>query len=256
MPLPAGVAVYVSEQLPTAGPFELTGPEGRHAATVRRTRVGEQLVLTDGAGGWTVGTVTAVSRDRLSAVFGATHSEPSAQPAVTVVQALPKGDRSELAVDLATEAGADRLVPWSAERCVARWVGEKAARGEDRWRLVAREAAKQSRRVRFPQVEPLSSTAQLTVRIARLVAAGGLAVVLHESGVDSIASLPLHSAGEILLIVGPEGGISDAELGALTVAGARPVRLGPEVLRTSTAAAVALGALGVLTSRWGRPASS
>lgn len=249
MPVPAGLALFVVDALPAAGPFTLTGPEGRHAATVRRMRIGEQLALTDGAGGWATGTVTALGKDQLTLDLDDPAFEPGPRPTVTVVQALPKGERSELAVDLATEAGADVLVPWAASRCVARWTGDKAVKGVDRWRQVAREAAKQSRRTRFPLVEPLHSTADLVQRVAGAVTAGGTALVLHEAGSTSIRGVAL-AATELLIVIGPEGGVADDELAALTAAGASVVRLGPQVLRTSTAAAVALGALGVLTDRW------
>lgn len=212
-------------------------------------RVGERLALTDGLGSWSAATVTGVAKDQLSLDLEETQQDPPATPTVTVVQALPKGDRSELAVDLATEAGADCVIPWSASRCVARWVGDKAAKGADRWRQVAREAAKQSRRTRFPLVEPLHGTTELAARIQQLTARGGLALLLHESESTPLSSLPLSNS-ELLIVIGPEGGISDDEIAVLSAAGASAVRLGPEVLRTSTAAAVALGAIGVLTDRW------
>lgn len=251
MPIPAGVPLFAVDVLPAAGPFELDGPEGRHASTVRRMRVGEELALTDGAGRWSVGPVTAVARDRLTVDLGTAAVDPPPRPSVVVVQALPKGERSELAVDLATEAGVDVIIPWSASRCVARWVGAKSTRGVDRWRQVSREAAKQSRRTRFPQVEPLHSTAQLSSRVSAVTGSGGMALLLHEAESRPLSSLELPSGGELLIVIGPEGGLSPDEIAALTAAGATPVRLGPEVLRTSTAAAVALGAIGVSTPRWG-----
>lgn len=228
----------------------LSGPEGRHAATVRRMRVGEQLALTDGAGAWAVARVEGVARDALTLDVGSAVVDPTQQPRVIVVQALPKGERSELAVDLATEAGADALIPWAASRCVARWVADKVDKGGDRWRQVAREAAKQSRRTRFPLVEPLHDTTALVERIAAVVAAGGIALVLHESETVPLSATVLPVSGDVMIVVGPEGGISPEEIRTLTAAGGIAVRLGPEVLRTSTAAAVALGAIGVRTPRW------
>ena len=166
---------------------------------------------------------------------------------MVLAQALVKGDRGELAVELATEAGVDGVLPWRAARCVARW--EAGPRGEKalaRWRTTAREAAKQARRAWVPVVEEPVTTAALAQRVAAVP----VALVLHESATDGLASIDLPTDGDLLLVVGPEGGIADDELDALVVAGARSVRLGPEVLRASTAGAVALGALGVLTSRW------
>jgi 16S rRNA (uracil1498-N3)-methyltransferase len=174
---------------------------------------------------------------------------------VTVVQALPKAERSELAIELATEAGADALLAWQAARCVARWQGARAEKGLRRWRAVARAAAQQSRRAYIPSVDGVLSTATLIQRIGEVVASGGAVLVLHESASDQLAHVGLAQANSVMLLVGPEGGIAPDELTALTEAGAVAVRLGPTVLRTSTAAAVALGALGVLTPRWEQPTS-
>ncbi|MBI3690580.1 MAG: 16S rRNA (uracil(1498)-N(3))-methyltransferase, partial [Mycolicibacterium aromaticivorans] len=161
-----------------------------------------------------------------------------------------KSERSELAIELATEAGADDFVAWQADRCVARWDGERAEKGLRRWRAVARSAARQSRRGYIPAIDGPVATAALVDLVAARVGAGGLVLALHESADRPLAELPVAQADSIMLIVGPEGGISDAELDRLADAGATAVRLGPTVLRTTTAAAVALGALGVLTGRW------
>jgi 16S rRNA (uracil1498-N3)-methyltransferase len=169
------------------------------------------------------------------------------------VQALPKSERSELAIELATEAGADAFVAWQAARCVASWDGARVDKGLRRWRAVARSAARQSRRAHIPAVDGVLSTAALTQRIGDVVASGGTVLALHESVTGQLTDLSLAQAKSVMLVVGPEGGIAPDELTALTDAGAVPVRLGPTVLRTSTAAAVALGALGVLTPRWKQP---
>jgi 16S rRNA (uracil1498-N3)-methyltransferase len=168
-------------------------------------------------------------------------------PRVVLAQALLKGDRGELAVELATEAGVDVVLPWRAARCVARWEpGPRGDRALQRWRTTARGAAKQSRRAWLPEVgEPVD-----TVALAARVASADRALVLHESALAGLASAELPAGGELLIVVGPEGGIDDAELDALAAAGATAVRLGPTVLRASTAAAVTLGAIGVLTGRW------
>jgi 16S rRNA (uracil1498-N3)-methyltransferase len=155
-----------------------------------------------------------------------------------------------LAVELATEAGADAFLAWQSARCVARWDGPKADKGLRRWDAVARAASRQSRRAHIPTVDGVVSTAELTRRVADAVATGALVLALHESATAPITELAIAQADSLMLIVGPEGGIADEEIAALTEAGARAVRLGPTVLRTSTAAAVALGAIGALTSRW------
>jgi 16S rRNA (uracil1498-N3)-methyltransferase len=229
------------------------GDEGFHAATVRRIRPGEELTLSDGAGGMARGVAEDAGRDGLRARVLSRWDVAPARPAVTVVQALPKADRSELAVELATEAGADGFVAWQADRCVARWDGARADKGMRRWRAVVRSAARQSRRAHIPPVEGPVSTAALLDRVRAAAAAGATVLALHESATEPLAGVPFARADSVLLIVGPEGGIAPGELAALTQSGATAVRLGPTVLRTSTAAAVALGALGVLTPRWQFP---
>ena len=241
--------VYVQEfpTPPTVGEvIELTGDEGRHAVSVKRTSVGEQIELVDGHGTRAVITVTGVSgKDRLVGVVDCVASEPAPRPTVTVVQALPKAARSELTVDLLTQAGADVIVPWQAGRSVANW-GKKQDKGLAKWRAAARAAAKQSRRSRIPEITPVGDQAA----VAALIQAAPLALMLHEDATGKITDQPVAQADSVVLIIGPEGGISPAELDAFTAAGAHPVRLGPEVLRTASAGMVALAALGAVTDRW------
>lgn len=243
--------LFYAGTVPAVGGLAVVdGDEGFHAATVRRIRPGESLVISDGAGAVADCVVESADKRSLTARVIARDTVPRPVPEVTVVQAIPKSERSELAVELATEAGADAVIAWQAQRCVARWDGDRAAKGLRRWEAVARSAARQSRRPWIPRVDGPVSTAQLCATVADRTAAGAVAMVLHESADHPIADLPAAQTDSIILVVGPEGGVSDAELDALTAAGAHPVRLGPTVLRTSTAAAVALGALGVLTARW------
>jgi 16S rRNA (uracil1498-N3)-methyltransferase len=243
--------LFYAAAIPAVGQRAVVdGDEGFHAATVRRIRPGEVLVLSDGAGTLARCEVAETSKREFSAMVRERWTAARASPAVTVVQGIPKSERSELAVELATEAGADAVIAWQAERCVARWDGDRAEKGLRRWRAVARSAARQSRRAYIPDVSGPVATSALTTLIAERVAAGGLVLALHESADRPLAERPVAQADSIILIVGPEGGISDGELDGLTRAGATAVRLGPTVLRTTTAAAVALGALGVLTGRW------
>lgn len=226
------------------------GDEGFHAATVRRIRPGEQLVLSDGMGTVADCVVEAADKRSLTARVQDRRTVLRPHPRVTVAQAIPKAERSELAIELATEAGADDFIAWQAARCVARWDGERADKGLRRWRAVARSAARQSRRPHLPEIAGPLSTPALAGVIGERVRAGGIALVLHESATTPLADIPVAQSDSIMLVVGPEGGVADDEVAALTRAGAVAVRLGPTVLRTSTAAAVALGALGVLTPRW------
>ena len=242
-------ALFYVDALPEPGAHAVVdGDEGFHAANVRRIRAGEELDLGDGDGTVAHCVVEDVTKGRLTARVLDRKTVPAPSPAVTVVQALPKSDRSELAIELATEAGADAFVAWQAARCVARWDGPaKVDKGLRRWAAVARSAARQSRRPYIPSVSGVVSTAELVQRVRD---DGATALVLHESATVKLAELPVAQADSLLLIIGPEGGIADDEVTALSAAGATAVRLGPTVLRTSSAAAVALGALGVLTPRW------
>ena len=241
--------VYVQEfpTPPTVGEvIELTGDEGRHAVSVKRTGVGEQIELVDGHGIRAVITVTGVSgKDQLVGVVDCVENEPVPRPTVMVIQALPKAARSELTVDLLTQAGADVIVPWQAGRSVANW-GKKQDKGLAKWRAAARAAAKQSRRSRIPEITPVADQAA----VVALIQAAPLALMLHEDATEKITDQPVAQADSVVFIIGPEGGISPAELDAFTTAGAHPVRLGPEVLRTASAGMVALAALGAVTDRW------
>ena len=241
--------VYVQEfpTPPTVGEvIELTGDEGRHAVSVKRTGVGEQIELVDGHSTRAVITVTGVSgKDQLVGVVDCVANEPAPRPTVMVIQALPKAARSELTVDLLTQAGVDVIVPWQADRSVANW-GKKQDKGLAKWRAAARAAAKQSRRSRIPEITPVADQAA----VVALIQAAPLALMLHEDATGKIIDQPVAQADSVVLIIGPEGGISPAELDAFTTAGAHPVRLGPEVLRTASAGMVALAALGAVTDRW------
>lgn len=225
---------------------QVEGDEAHHAVAVRRLRVGESVVLTDGAGRSAVGEVASTGKRVFTVVVASVASVAPPEPAFTVVQALPKGERGELAVEVLTEIGVTTVVPWAASRSVAVWKGERAERSLAKWRATAREAAKQARRSWFPAVAPLASTADVVARIA----AAPAAVVLHEEATTPLARVTLPAQGEVLVVVGPEGGLSAEEVAAFEAAGATTVRLGAEVLRTSTAGVAALAALLSRTSRW------
>jgi len=224
----------------------LSGPEGRHAATVRRLAPGERADVTDGAGHLAECVVTQASGGVLHLAVRSRRAEPPADPAVVVVQALPKGDRGQLAVELMTEAGVDVIVPWAAQRCVTQWHGERGERALARWRATAREAAKQARRARFPEVAGLASTQE----VIRAAGSAALAVLLDPGAATALGTVALPPSGDLVVIVGPEGGLSPAETAALAGAGAVPAHLGPTVLRTSTAGLVAASVVLSRSGRW------
>jgi 16S rRNA (uracil1498-N3)-methyltransferase len=238
--------VFLVDALPDGASAVLDGAEGHHAANVRRLRPGEQLVLADGAGGLADCVVTGSVAGGLRLAVTGTRRLPPPDPRFVLVQALAKGDRGELAVELAVELGVDEVVPWAAARSVVRWDGARGHRSLERWRSTARAAAKQSRRVWLPPVAEPASTPQ----VAALIAAAAGALVLHEGADAPLGSMPLPAGGDLVLVVGPEGGLDEIELAAFADAGATAVRLGAPVLRTSTAGAAALAALSVRTGRW------
>ena len=230
----------------TAGrDVELTGDEARHAVVVKRIRTGEQVALTDGAGTTAVCTVSATSKSSLTATVDEVAAVEPEMPRVVVVQAIPKGDRGELAVEMLTEVGVDVIVPWAAARSVSVWRGDKRDRALSRWRSTSREAAKQARRSWFPEVTDVVTTG----RVVELLRDCSVPVVLHEAASGPLADLPVPGRGEIVIVVGPEGGISDEELAAFASVGAEPVRMGTSVLRTSTAGVAATAAL-LARTRW------
>jgi len=322
--------LFLVEALPDGGSFRLDGPEGHHAATVQRLRVGEELILADGRGGTATAEVTSVARGSIDVAIIGRSFASAADPRLVVVQGIAKGDRGELAVQAMTEVGVDEIVPWAASRSVAQWRGDRGDKARDKWAATAREAAKQARRAWLPVVagDPDCSTKQVAERLSAATAA----FVLHEeaserlttallpfalstdrnqaevippsaqSGVIPLGAqsgvIPLGAQSEVIplgaqskvippgaqsevippgaqskavsrgarsgviprgvqskgrqivLVVGPEGGISDAELDAFVAAGATAVRLGESVLRTSTAGVAALAVLSARLGRW------
>jgi 16S rRNA (uracil1498-N3)-methyltransferase len=223
----------------------LGGTEGRHGATVKRIGVGERVVLADGLGQRADAVVEGVGVGELHLRLNAITQEPQPDPRFILIQALTKGDRDEQAIEAATELGVDEVVPWQAMRSIVIWRGERAARSLRKWESVVLAAAKQSRRARLPLVSPPANHAAVIHRIE----GAALALVLHEEAASPLAGLELPSSGEVVLIVGPEGGIGPDELSAFVGAGAVAVRLGPGVLRSSSAGPAALAVMSA-ASRW------
>jgi len=222
----------------------LDGDEGRHAAVVRRITVGEVVDLCDGQGSRATGTVSTVGKDWLEVHVDAVTVEQRPALTITAVQALAKGDRAELAVEMLTEVGVDVIVPWRAEHSVVKW--DNTEKALDKWRRTVREATKQSRRAYIPQVTDMHSTEQILEAIGQ----ADLAVILHESATSPLAQVTVPATGNVLIVIGPEGGISPLELQAFAQEGAKVVRMGASVMRTSTAGAVAAGVILSRTSRW------
>ena len=223
----------------------LAGAEGRHAATVRRIGAGESVLLADGSGRRATAVVQRVDRAELQLVVEAVEQVPAPQPRFVLVQALAKGDRDQQAIEAATELGVDEVVPWQAGRSIVVWRGERATKAHRKWESVVLAAAKQSRRATVPLVAPVADRRAVTERLGR----ASLALVLHEDASTALSTVALPPGGDVLLVVGPEGGIAPDELEAFTGAGARAVRLGDTVLRSSSAGPAALAVLSA-AGRW------
>ena len=224
--------------------FTLDGDEGRHAATVKRMREGEVIHLCDGQGGRADATVVKVHKHSLDLTIDQFTFEAAPEPRFVVVQALAKGERAELAVEMLTEVGADAIIPWRAEHSIGKW--DSIEKGLDKWRRTSRESTKQSRRAWIPEILDLQTTAQ----VCELMSHAQSVFVLHESADQALAACAIREQGTIMIIVGPEGGISPDELTAFTAAGARVVHMGASVMRTSTAGAIAVGGLLMRSQRW------
>ena len=240
----------LTDPLPTVGThLMLAGNEGRHAAVVRRIRPQEMIMIGDGRGRAVRGMVVEVGPSSVVVEVAQYLATPAEPRRFVAVQALAKGDRSELAVEMMTEMGVTEIVPWQASRSIVRWSEERGVRSLNRWRATVREAAKQSRRLNVPQVSEPVTTRLLSLRVA----GADLTLMLHEEAEHSISEVDLPKAGTVLIIIGPEGGISADERDELTRAGAQPVSVSDGVLRTSTAGVVALAGLKLRRGRAGAP---
>jgi 16S rRNA (uracil1498-N3)-methyltransferase len=235
--------LFLVEALPESDRVLLDGPEGHHAADVQRLRPGESLLVGDGRGGVCTCVVTTVGKGRIEAAVTSRGYEPQPSPRLVVVQAIAKGDRGELAVQAMTEVGVDVIVPWAASRSIVQWHDERGDRSRQRWCDTAREAAKQARRAWVPEVAAAESTRTVAGRLR-----GGL--ILHESAIAQLSTVDLAVDGDIVLVVGPEGGLAPEEISAFEQAGAHTVRLGTSVLRTSTAGVAALAVHSLRLGRW------
>ena len=225
----------------------LTGTEAHHAAAVRRVRSGEEVTVGDGRGAWLTGECEAVTPREVIVRITDRIDTPAETPRIVLAQALAKGDRDELAVQAATELGVDEIVPWQAARSISRWDSAKAAKGRTRWASIVREAAKQAHRAWIPEVAALESTAALVAR-----GAASVVVVLEPTAPRRLTELGLRADDprDLVLVVGPEGGIAPEELEAFERSGATLARLGDTVLRTSTAGPAALAVVSAALHRW------
>ncbi len=236
-----------NEPIELGSTIDLTGPEAKHAISVRRMRVGEAIQITDGKGTRVKGQVAAINGNKLHVLISRIDRESPLEIQITLVQALAKGDRDELAIQAATELGVSQVIPWESDRSVSRWIGIKEAKGVERWQTIVTEAAKQSLSAQHPIVlAPVRG-----VQLANFAKDFDLVLVLDPTAQVGLGTITVPTKAKIALIVGPEGGISEPELESLEKAGAVRVNLGLPILRTSTAGIAAISAILALTGQWG-----
>lgn len=221
----------------------LDGPEGRHASTVSRVRVGESFSLGNGRGLIVSAEVLATTKDTVELRVDTVEHISPATPQTYLVQALAKTDRDERAVEAATELGIDVVIPWAADRSISKWEGPKIDKGISRWSAIVREATKQSIRPYIPRVGPHLKTPELIKELE-----GIHIIVLDPTGNTPVSQIALDER-DIALVVGPEGGITEGELSRFADAGASVVTLGTNILRTSTAGPAALA---IINAKLGR----
>ena len=234
--------LFYSENIKTAtvgSTAVLSGPEAKHAVSVRRMQVGEAIQLTDGLGTRLRGTVLATNSAALELSVTEVIQEAKPSLEITLVQALAKGDRDELAIQAATELGVSAVIPWQASRSISRWDSAKEVKGRARWQQIVNEAGKQSLRAFWPVVQASVTSSAL----AKALGEYDLVLVLDTTATKLLSEVSIPKEGSIALVVGPEGGIEANELEALQAAGAQLVSLGANVLRTSTAGPAVIAAL-------------
>lgn len=242
-------SLYLREELgetSVGAIVELTGAEAKHAVTVNRSRIGDEILVGNGRGLVAAGLIESIEPGTVGIRVTGVTVEPEKRPRLVLVQALAKGDRDELAIQAATELGVSAIIPWAASRSVSRWEGQKKEKGRARWETIVREASKQSIRSFVPPVHPIASTAEL-----QHLAGTSRVILLDPTATDRLSALqPGTDERDLLLVVGPEGGIGDGELAQLESVGAERMRLGDTVLRTSSAGPAALAVLNVTLGRW------
>ena len=219
--------------------YVFANEDAQHAIRVLRTKVGDEFMLSDGIGSWSQVTTTTINKKSIQVEVTATGFQEALATTITVVQALPKGDRAKEAIELLTEAGVDRIVPWAAARSIGKT--------SNKFSITAREASKQSRRFRIPQVSDVATTSQ----ICEAIKLSDLAIAFHESATHKLSDqISSHNVGHLLIIIGPEGGMTDDELATFEAAGAKIALMGRPILRSAHAGIAAVSAVSALLKVW------
>ncbi len=237
------LTLFFVEDLPTAvgATYEFDSEDAFHAIKVLRIAAGEIFNLSDGAGTWSRVSVNNVNKKSMTVTVLESGFEEALSEQFTIVQAIPKGDRIKESIEMSTEGGVDRIVMWKAARSIGR-ADEKI----EKLQSTAREASKQSRRFRIPQVSGVATTDHVVDEIAK----SDLAFVFHESATSSISQAITKGAKKVLIIIGPEGGLTDEEVSTFAAAGAKVVLMGRPILRSAHAGLAAMAAVNTALSVW------
>ncbi len=224
--------------------YEFDSDDAQHAIRVLRMSAGEVFMLSDGQGKWSKVKIFAVKKKSLEVEVVETGIQDPLEVSFTVVQALPKGDRLKESIELLTEGGVDTIIPWSAQRSIG-----QAEKGVEKLQVTAREASKQSRRLFIPDVTEVANTS----KVVELIPQHDLVLVFHESAkskVSEIVTRKYFESRSVMIIIGPEGGISDEELELFKSAGAKVALMGRPILRSAHAGLAAMSAVNALIKVW------
>ena len=237
------LTLFFVDNVPTTvgATYEFDSEDAFHAIKVLRIAAGEIFNLSDGAGAWSRVSVNNVNKKSMTVTVLESGFEEALAEQFTIVQAIPKGDRIKESIEMSTEGGVDRIVMWKAARSIGR-ADEKL----EKLQLTAREASKQSRRFRIPQVSGVATTDQVVDEIAK----ADLALVFHESATSTISRAITAGAQKVLIIIGPEGGLTDDEVETFAAAGAKVVLMGRPILRSAHAGLAAMAAVNTALSVW------
>jgi 16S rRNA (uracil1498-N3)-methyltransferase len=239
------LTLFLVDKLDDSNLIEVSGDEAHHAIKVLRINVGEEILVSDGAGNWVRASVENIEKKTFTAKVLERGFQPEKSPRLIVVQGLPKSDRVKDAIEILVESGVDLIIPWQADRSISKWQKDSL----DKWQSAAVAATKQSRRYRKPEIIDGLSLSQLL----EIESENSAVLVMHESATTKLSEVvtsKFAGMSEIIIVVGPEGGISESELTVLEGAGAHIVGLGPEVFRSAHAGGAALSAVSALIGRW------
>ena len=226
----------------SANQIEVDGDEAHHGVNVLRLKTSEEVKISDGVGNWGVGTVSQVNKKSFTVEILDRGFEPASKQRVVVVQAILKNDANKEAVDFLTQVGADEIIPWQSQHSIGKFDDKSLSK----WQSAARESSRQSRRVRIPVISNAYSTENLISKIKGLQNI----FVLHESADNRLSQIEINQEADVILIVGPEGGLSEIEVNTFVTAGAKIVRLGESVLRAANAGAAAASVVMSRTGKW------